>query len=775
MGTLPRLAVLSTLTIVSTLGILPSNAVSAQTDDDPAAVGAAMLDDVGAGFVLTDESSENGGALTRTFEGPSGTVQITGFSVTTPPGVAQLFEATPVIDGFEFVDEPSLELARWMVTDGTSPGDGGVSLLNVASRDHIFTIALFLADGATGDGPAFVLDLARRQVEAAGAPEVGAEPVPRAVDDDDLLQFLPAQPPPGFGLGSESLTISGAEEFDAAGLSDPEVVEFIVDRSKNVARVWIGEQLTLGIGISQYPYDIFAASGLTAFDDMQQLAVDPTTATLPANAVFFRDDDTPQVTMVFRRGDILVTVLAGFTDPALEPTAGALALDAANLVASRLPPGGTSPYVFPDLPSRFAGLALTGGVVLAAVAGARLVARVRARRIRRRWRADPSSDAWPPPSPAGTVVRLDDDAADLRRRGAVVAGVQLLTILTGVVALSGDFAWRGVFVAAASLVVGLSFSRWWLRREHALLGPSAPPKAFRVPRVSGAIMGVTAFAVLGVGVAYFLKGVRYVILKPTLAQLRWSDLLGLAPRTVGIVFAIGGLLMVALGAALWRIARALGRARVKEVLRFDPRPPVLYLRSFDDDAVPLPIIASARRPLFEFFSIRGADPFEECVAWELDSYGPVIAVGRPGASLASLGAAREHLSDDTWRDEVAARMNSAGWIVLAPGETAGLAWELQSIVSGGHLAKTVFVFPPLAPSELERRWEHTARVLREMGASVGPLPVPHRCVHTAQLGRDECVRATSASTRDEATYRTAVDRALSSWTEVDMPLVTVRT
>jgi hypothetical protein len=257
-----------------------------------------------------------------------------------------------------------------------------------------------------------------------------------------------------------------------------------------------------------------------------------------------------------------------------------------------------------------------------------------------------------------------------------------------------------------------------------------------------------------------------------LAQLRWSDLPGLAPRTVGVVFAIGGLLMVALGAVLWRIARALGRARVNDVLSRDPRPPVLYLRSFGDDAVPLPIIASARRPLFEFFSIRGADPFEECVAWELDSYGPVIAVGRPGGSLASLGAAREHLSDDTWREEVAERMDSAGWIVLAPGETAGLAWELQEVISGGHLAKTIFVFPPLAPSDLERRWEHTARVLRESGADVGPLPVPYRFVHTVHLGEDERVRATSASTRDEATYRAAVDRALGSQTEVAVPRIT---
>ena len=187
---------------------------------------------------------------------------------------------------------------------------------------------------------------------------------------------------------------------------------------------------------------------------------------------------------------------------------------------------------------------------------------------------------------------------------------------------------------------------------------------------------------------------------------------------------------------------------------------MLYLRSFADDAVPLPIIASARRPLFELFSVRGADPFEECVAWELDSYGPVVAVGRPGGRLASLGAAREHLSNDTWHDEIESRMRDAGWIALAPGDTDGLAWELDAIVGGGHLAKTIFVFPPLAPAELERRWLHTSRVLTSAGATIGELPAPSRVVHTVLIGDDGSMRATWAFSRDEATYRTAVDRAL---------------
>ncbi len=749
---------LSTLVVVCGIGIGHKNAVIGQAD-----VHGVMLDDVGSGFELTDESVDPSGALTRTFTGPAGSVQITGFAVTTPPGTRQLFEATPQVDTFDLVDEPSLDLARWAVPAGQRLGDSAFSALTFASRDHFFTIILVLVDGATIDGPAFVLELAGRQIEIAGEPLAAVDLEESNPADLELASLMPEAPPQGYGLDAGSITLPGSTLVDDDELGDPEVVDFLNKRAAGFAQAWGRSDLTVAAGVTKYPYDIFAAHDLAAFGDLDRIAVPAGLPAVPPDAVVFRSADLDQIGVAFRRGDILVLVLTTWVDPATQLTATSLAVDTAALVAPRLPDGGgTSPYVFPTPPSRLVGLASTAGFVVLAVAGARMVARLRARRVRRMWADDPEPAIWPPPRRGAVVVPLDADAALLRRRGAVVMMVQLVTITIGVVALSGDFAWAGVIVAACSLVVGLLFTRWWLQKEHRLLGPSAPPRAFRVPRPAGAIMGIVAFAVLGVGVAYLLKGVRYTIFKPTLAQLRWADLLGMAPRTVGYVFAAGGLLVTMLGAVLWRIARSLGRARVREVLRSDSRPPVLYLRSFGDDAVPLPIIASARRPLFELFSIRGADPFEECVAWELDSYGPVVSVGRPGGSLASLGAAREHLSNETWHGEISDRMRNAGSIALAPGETAGLAWELEEIVTGGHLRKTIFVFPPLAPSELARRWAHTSSILRSAGAIVGDLPAPHGIVHTVQIGPDDTVRATCADTRDEATYRVSVDRALET-------------
>ncbi len=385
-------------------------------------------------------------------------------------------------------------------------------------------------------------------------------------------------------------------------------------------------------------------------------------------------------------------------------------------------------------------MGLSAAIVTAAAAGSAAVARLRARRVRRRW----TGGALPAPvvvdnSGCGTAIALDADAERLRRNGAVVTGGQLAAVNIIIIALAGEFAWPGVAVAVVAFLAGLLMTRWWQRRELGLLGSKAPPPEFVRPRPAGVLVGVVALAVLGFGIGFAFKGLQYLVFPITLAQLKWADLFGVAPRTVGTLFTIGGFVVAALGAWLFRIARALGRARTKSLLERDHRRSALYLRSFDDDALPLPTIASARRPLFELFSVRGADPFEESVAWELNSYGPVVAVGRPGRSLATLGAAREHLPDETWREQVATRMDEAGIIAVATGETDGLAWELGEVVSGGHLAKTFFVFPPVAPDALDRRWAHTTASLADHGLAVGPLPVPavvdpHRAAHQRRNG-----------------------------------------
>jgi hypothetical protein len=185
---------------------------------------------------------------------------------------------------------------------------------------------------------------------------------------------------------------------------------------------------------------------------------------------------------------------------------------------------------------------------------------------------------------------------------------------------------------------------------------------------------------------------------------------------------------------------------------------VLYLRSFEDDDLGLPSVLSPRRPFTELFTLRTADPFEEAIAWELSTYGPVTAVGRPGQALTSLGAAREHLANDSWQAGVLDRMLAARSIVIVPGLTSGLQWEVATAVAAGHLDKTVFVLPPVDRRQSQRRWETVCE----------PLPEPFRSrlmeldvdsVLTVQVVHGEAV-VTVGQHHDEADYRAATDRAM---------------
>lgn len=755
----PRRAALPVLVVAGVLAIVPAHAGSAQQEPagEIADVADVMISSVD-GFELIDEQLSPAGALVRTFRGDDGTLHLSGFAVATPPGTRQMFSRLPKLQGAEFIDEPAVELGRWMVPTGTQPEDNAAVVLGFPTSDHIFTFRLDIAAGSSIDAVAFMRELAAEQVRLAGPLAAAVEGDEPSELDPELAALIPPSPPPGLGLERGSLTLDGFAEITEMANVDAEVTEFLNRRATGLVEVWGGDDLSVAVGFSKYPFEIFAAADLARYGDFDRLPVPPGHS-LPRDAVMYELAEVGQIGIAFRRDEVLVVVLSDPLNGRGAANAALATVQLAELVDDRLGSGDTEPYEFPSPPTRLAALGLTGGLVVLAVAGTNVVARLRARRIRRRWASDDTPTPLPPLRTDGSVIALDADARALRRRGAVVSLVQLATIVVGVIALSGDFAWPGVFVAAASLVSGLAFTRWWLRREYTLLGPAAPRRALRAPRLSGAVVGVAAFATLGFGVAYALKGLRYLLFAPTLAQLRWADRFGITPRAVGVLFAVGGLAVTMLGAVLWRVARSLGRARVREVLAADHRPPVLYLRSFEDDALPLPSIASARRPLFELFSLRGADPFEECVAWELESYGPVVAVGRPGGTLASLGAAREHLSHESWHGEIEERMADAGTIALAPGETAGLEWELAAIVRGSHLGKVVFVFPPLPPADLARRWAHTSSILRAAGADVGDLPVSPALAHTATVRGGGTVRATWSRRRDEATYRTAVDRA----------------
>lgn len=124
----------------------------------------------------------------------------------------------------------------------------------------------------------------------------------------------------------------------------------------------------------------------------------------------------------------------------------------------------------------------------------------------------------------------------------------------------------------------------------------------------------------------------------------------------------------------------------------DDRPPILLLRSFQDDGI---FVENERYWGHRFLGIRDEQiRLEEVIAENLYPYGPLIALSNPDDALPPLGAARENVDNPVWQRTVEQFMEQASKIVLIIGVTQSLRWEVNRILSRGFKEKCLFVFPP---------------------------------------------------------------------------------
>jgi hypothetical protein len=129
-----------------------------------------------------------------------------------------------------------------------------------------------------------------------------------------------------------------------------------------------------------------------------------------------------------------------------------------------------------------------------------------------------------------------------------------------------------------------------------------------------------------------------------------------------------------------------------ELMRSDARPPVLYLRSFIDDA------AAAANPVWRAFFSPGAWTYalvgeEEQVAEVMNEIGPFVAIGRSGATLPDLGAARMYVGESEWHAKVLELTARARLVVFRLGNTPGFWWEIRTVVGMLPPEKIVFLLP----------------------------------------------------------------------------------
>jgi hypothetical protein len=143
---------------------------------------------------------------------------------------------------------------------------------------------------------------------------------------------------------------------------------------------------------------------------------------------------------------------------------------------------------------------------------------------------------------------------------------------------------------------------------------------------------------------------------------------------------------------------------------------------------------------------------EQTVASELGVLAPFVAIGEPGESYPDFGATRAYFegADDAWQSAVRDWMDRAAIIVLVPGLTAGLGWELEQVFRGGYDAKLVMVLPADRPKARRARMSAAKRLCSDPKWRRAFEIEPNNELLAVFLGKDrKIIRVTCTGPREE--------------------------
>jgi hypothetical protein len=195
--------------------------------------------------------------------------------------------------------------------------------------------------------------------------------------------------------------------------------------------------------------------------------------------------------------------------------------------------------------------------------------------------------------------------------------------------------------------------------------------------------------------------------------------LGSWPNGLGFVLVPITLALVARG----RRMRVRGAERV---LAEDPRPPIVYLRSFGADSAEIKTRMSSRVRITPWESV--SKTYEQRLAHALHKIGPFVAVGNPTEGLPLLGAARAYAADEDWQETVDELTDRAGIMILHAGEGEGFGWEVHHVLEY-DTPERVIVSLPLYAKRKEPSRQERYDGFRRMFGDVFPRPLPETIGH----------------------------------------------
>jgi hypothetical protein len=211
-----------------------------------------------------------------------------------------------------------------------------------------------------------------------------------------------------------------------------------------------------------------------------------------------------------------------------------------------------------------------------------------------------------------------------------------------------------------------------------------------------------------------------------------------------------------IGAVTFSIYRACRLPTVSHILSSDSRPPFVYLRSFRDEKR-YRMISSWRigGSWQRYMSLIGT-PFETILAMAAADKGPFIALAKPGRLTLLDGAARESAAED-WKSHVISFLKKARAVIILPGMTGGLAWELSWLHDENMLGKSAFVIPPVILRYHRRKLWRTFCSATQIDHMLQMPPEDEVLKSLILYIKNESVVSIKGK-RNELGYRTAITR-----------------
>jgi hypothetical protein len=156
------------------------------------------------------------------------------------------------------------------------------------------------------------------------------------------------------------------------------------------------------------------------------------------------------------------------------------------------------------------------------------------------------------------------------------------------------------------------------------------------------------------------------------------------------ILALPTILLFAGAFLSWRGRQYAAQASVESIIT-DAKPHLLYLRPFRSDY-------TTRR---EVFRHEFATTEEEQLADVLRPFGELVAIGRPGESLPTPGAARIYASDEEWKDVVKRQMQSTRLVVIMAAVGENVLWELTQAIEALEPQKLLILVLEMEPKDYE--------------------------------------------------------------------------